>query len=79
MIMNLNPEDRGSTASKTLVSNHLTTWCNNPENHDFYSVPWEPRIMQHMDSFESVEYEDVWKITEETQDKVERLSEGRCT
>jgi hypothetical protein len=32
MITNLNPEDGGYTASETLVSNHLTTVRNNPEN-----------------------------------------------
>jgi hypothetical protein len=37
MIMNINPEDGGSTASETLVSNHLTTRRNNPENKEFSS------------------------------------------
>jgi len=31
-----NPEDGSNTASETLVSNHQTTRCNSPENHDFY-------------------------------------------
>jgi len=33
---NFNTEDSGSVASKTLVSNHQTTQCNNPEHHNFY-------------------------------------------
>jgi hypothetical protein len=37
MITNLNPEDGGSTASETLVSNRLTTGRNTPEYRDFYS------------------------------------------
>jgi hypothetical protein len=38
MIMNHNPEDGGSTAFETLVTNHHITRRNNPENHDFSSV-----------------------------------------
>jgi len=36
MIITLNPEDGGSTASETSVFSHLTTWCNNPENDNFH-------------------------------------------
>jgi hypothetical protein len=32
--------------SSGLVFTHLTTWRNNPKNHDFYSPPWKHRIMQ---------------------------------
>jgi hypothetical protein len=35
MITNLNPEDPGSTASETSVSNHLTARRNNPGSHGF--------------------------------------------
>jgi hypothetical protein len=35
LIRNSNPEDAGSTASKTLVSNHQITRRNTPENHEF--------------------------------------------
>jgi hypothetical protein len=43
-ITNFKPEDGGSKASETLVSNHQTTLHNNPENHDFYipaGKPWK--------------------------------------
>jgi hypothetical protein len=48
-IMNLIPEE-GSTASETLVSNHLTTWHNNLENHNFHSPPWKPGIILRRES-----------------------------
>jgi hypothetical protein len=35
--MHFNPEDGVSTASETLLSNHHTTWYNDPGNHDFNS------------------------------------------
>jgi hypothetical protein len=37
-IINLNPEDGDSMAYEILVSNHLTSWHNHPENHDFYPL-----------------------------------------
>jgi hypothetical protein len=36
MIMNINPENIDSMASKTLVSNNLTTQHKNPEIHNFF-------------------------------------------
>jgi len=39
LIININTEDGGITASEMLVSIHQTTQCSNPENHDFYSLP----------------------------------------
>jgi hypothetical protein len=36
MIRNLSPEEGGTTVSKTLVTNHYTTWQNSSENHDLY-------------------------------------------
>jgi hypothetical protein len=59
-ITKLIPEEGGSTASETLVSNHLTTWSNNnnnnnnnnnPENHEFCFSAVKPRIMLLMDKF----------------------------
>jgi hypothetical protein len=38
MITNLNSEDGGRTASETLVSNHITTRSNNPENLELCSL-----------------------------------------
>jgi hypothetical protein len=39
MITYLDPEDEDNTASETLVSSHLTTRYNNPENRYFYFPP----------------------------------------
>jgi hypothetical protein len=45
IITNLSPENGGSMASITLVSNHLPTQYNNPDNQNFYSPPQKPQIM----------------------------------
>jgi hypothetical protein len=37
VMTNLNPEDESSTVSEMLVSNHVTTLRNNPENHNLLS------------------------------------------
>jgi hypothetical protein len=47
MTTNINPEDEGSRASETSVSNHPTTRHKHPEIPDFYSQPWKPRIMHN--------------------------------
>jgi len=40
MTTHFNPEDGRITASETLVSNHHTTLCSNPENREFYNINW---------------------------------------